>query len=561
MAIVTGSVLGGVIALITNVVTAHWNWWLFAGLVILIGCAAGIALVVERAIPAAQHQRAELEEEASSSDDEPGGEAPWEKPAPEVENDDLPEAYVAAVIDAAVDMRRLGYEGIQTPELLAAAAPGYLEQPHRAKAPPDWCERALSAAATSARNGGPALVPTGDGTMGSFIGYVVRDKALETSKRHRRTVRPPSTVWEALIEHANEPRYRWRLAEAASARLLYRYAESLWQPLAEAGDLRARGYRDHLLIRRGQIDAVLASGVYGEIAEVVVRELSGSSREGELRRLAEENGEVARAYLQQLRRLHGIEGSESRLRRWAAQNYRWAQRAVADIDESRQPVDENRARARPQRRVLPLQVEAALASQDLDELITAMRTAYDDVDAVTGARAVAIMVDGGRRSDAMDILRRAADGRGHWWVDATQHLSTMLLEDHNEQELRSRADAGDNDAARGLADLLAEGRRFDELRERADQGSLSASRRLVEMLVSEQRFDELAAEVDAGTYSAAQAWVTALSGQRPAGKAEVLWNDQIDELWKYGLPCEYTATDINQNLIRMDQMLPRQRGR
>src|SRR6185312_3666148 len=53
-----------------------------------------------------------------------------------------------AVITAALDARRVGARAPVTPDLLEAAAPGYLTATERAAAPPDWLDRALAYATT-----------------------------------------------------------------------------------------------------------------------------------------------------------------------------------------------------------------------------------------------------------------------------------------------------------------------------------------------------------------------------------------------------------------------------
>lgn len=150
---------------------------------------------------------------------------------------------------------------------------------------------------------------------------------------------------------------------------------------------------------------------------------------------------------------------------------------------------------------------------DADEL--RRRASSGDREAVE--RYADLMVGQGRVDEALQVLRNHVDA-GH---DTSSGLTTdrdtanmfvaaqlaRLLSDQGRiDELRTRADAGDEHAAMWLDIHLSMRENIDELRERADKGDAMAAASLVMVLVKLERFDELEDEVAAGTFKAAEAW-------------------------------------------------------
>ena len=85
-------------------------------------------------------------------------------------------------------------------------------------------------------------------------------------------------------------------------------------------------------------------------------------------------------------------------------------------------------------------------------------------------------------------------------------LAKLLAERGDLDELRARADAGDEAAASRLAELLAERGDLDELRARADAGDGHAARQLAELLAERGDLDGLRARADAGDGSPPGSW-------------------------------------------------------
>jgi len=147
--------------------------------------------------------------------------------------------YGKAVVTAAMDVRRLGYESPTAPAMLNEVAPAYLDPRDRAGAPADWfgagladaAEEVYGIAALTARRDQPGVGPAD--------GYVLHDYLDQYGRLTRLTRLVPATVWDTLIAYAFSIADRTRLAQQALSRGLYRYTVALAQPAAEAGDTTA----------------------------------------------------------------------------------------------------------------------------------------------------------------------------------------------------------------------------------------------------------------------------------------------------------------------------------
>jgi hypothetical protein len=73
---------------------------------------------------------------------------------------------------------------------------------------------------------------------------------------------------------------------------------------------------------------------------------------------------------------------------------------------------------------------------------------------------------------------------------ARNDLASLLAREGRLDELRTRADVGDQHASARLADLLAAQGRLDELRKRANQRNGYAIFRLAELAADEGHFDD-----------------------------------------------------------------------
>jgi|HubBroStandDraft_1064217.scaffolds.fasta_scaffold13346_1 hypothetical protein len=161
-----------------------------------------------------------------------------------------------AVIDAAMDARRLGV-GIGLPRaFLEHAADGYLTDDEWDGLREDWLEQALAYTARSCkgargpltlirpRPGPPALRPrdpAGQPGAPSGPGYRLADWLDQHGRARRAGLIPPAQFWAAAAVYTL-PGDQAALGDAAAARGLYRAAAQLHKNAAACGDPRAAAW-------------------------------------------------------------------------------------------------------------------------------------------------------------------------------------------------------------------------------------------------------------------------------------------------------------------------------
>jgi hypothetical protein len=159
-----------------------------------------------------------------------------------------------AVLNAAIDARRLGTQAPLTGALLCAAARGYLSTLH----PDDtWFSPALTELTRDDRQQDHAtapLIPVLNEEKAKVLGYTVADYLMQHVSQERRSVRVPASTWDAFLSHVPDPADTARLANSARNRLLYRYAIPLYRPAADAGDRYAASRLAGLLANRDDLD-------------------------------------------------------------------------------------------------------------------------------------------------------------------------------------------------------------------------------------------------------------------------------------------------------------------
>ena len=145
----------------------------------------------------------------------------------------------AALIEAAIDARRLGM-GIALPlPFLEQAAPGYLTDTECDSLGEDWLEQALAYTATPYAGIGALLIRIRNRYAGAVRGQAYRlADYLEQHGRHaRRGDIPPASFWTAAVRFA-DPADLPALATAAENRGLLRDAARLRKHAAAHGDTR-----------------------------------------------------------------------------------------------------------------------------------------------------------------------------------------------------------------------------------------------------------------------------------------------------------------------------------
>lgn len=160
-----------------------------------------------------------------------------------------------ALVDAAIDARRLGHCAFLAPALLAAATPGYL--PPGTDLTDDWFEQALAYAVTVPADGRRAILRRVDREPAEDTPcYVLADHSLRTGATRRRYLGAPAPLWDALLEHGATDDIT-TVAQAAQRRGLYRHAFRLLVKAADNGNIFALGQAAALLSRGdGATDAL-----------------------------------------------------------------------------------------------------------------------------------------------------------------------------------------------------------------------------------------------------------------------------------------------------------------
>jgi TPR repeat protein len=167
---------------------------------------------------------------------------------------DAEDRFGKAVLTAAMDARRLGFETPIGTAFLEAAAPAYMGPSDRADAPGTWFTAGLGHATREIR-GIAALTGQRQGpVIGPPDGYVLHDYLDQHGRLTRRGVLIPAMVWDALTAHVRDPADRTRLAQQAERRGLYRYAVDLARPAAEAGEATAMALMARRLAGAGHSD-------------------------------------------------------------------------------------------------------------------------------------------------------------------------------------------------------------------------------------------------------------------------------------------------------------------
>src|SRR6266540_1035402 len=351
-----------------------------------------------------------------------------------------PDPYGKAVITAALDARRVGAHAPLTRNLLAAAAPSYLTPTHRATAPPDWLDNALTYATTALHGAAATLTPVGT-ELGQITGYAVADYLHQHARRTRRCEPLPDVAWQALVDHVH-PDDAYYLGDSAERRMRYRHAEALYRHGADAGNFYAAERFAGLLAEQGRIDELR------ERAEALYR--------------------------------HGADADDC----YAAERLagRLAAEALADLLARQGRADELGERAEAGEEDAAYRLANLFAGQGRTDEATAILRQYAGGGYPRGLL-IRLLGEQGRTNE---LGERADAGENA----AGEELADILARQGRTDVLRERADAGDHHAAARLATLLAKQGQTDELRRRTDAGDQAAAERLAESLAEQGHIDE-----------------------------------------------------------------------
>ncbi|WP_416966842.1 hypothetical protein [Streptomyces sp. 4F14] len=156
-------------------------------------------------------------------------------------------APARALIDAAMDARRLGHGPVLPRTLLEAAAEGYLTDAQYDLLEDDWLEQALAHTGTpvhGARGPLSRIRPRAGQSRPGQPCYRLADYLEQHGRTARNAVPPPPALWHALIDHA-PPADRGTITRAAVERGLLRTAARFGSVTAPA--LRGAELTEHEL--------------------------------------------------------------------------------------------------------------------------------------------------------------------------------------------------------------------------------------------------------------------------------------------------------------------------
>ncbi|MFI5640742.1 hypothetical protein ACIA8H_25485 [Streptomyces goshikiensis] len=162
--------------------------------------------------------------------------------------------YGRALVDAAIDARRLGAPELVTPGFLRAAAPGYVDSAHWARADDRWWETGLRYATETVDGTTAALSPRAGDAPGSVVGYALADHLTHVGSRVRSFEDVPGTTWRALLATLTGEDLV-RVGWSAQWRLLYELADAFYAAAGPEGLL----HRARLLRTRGRTEEYLAA--------------------------------------------------------------------------------------------------------------------------------------------------------------------------------------------------------------------------------------------------------------------------------------------------------------
>ncbi|MFJ1576375.1 hypothetical protein [Streptomyces sp. NPDC088182] len=370
-----------------------------------------------------------------------------------------PACYTRALVTAAMDAYRLGWDAALPDGFLHDAAPGYLTDEQRTAAGPRWFTSALADARARVQRVAAALEPVPrHGGMGAQRDVSRLSDYLDAYGRTTREhATPPESFWAAAADHATDAGHRAHLSRAAEATGLTRNAEHLARLAADAGD----------------------SGAYATLAEMRERagDLQGAER---LARLAADAGDPrCCAALAWMRERAGDRQGAERLARLAAGAGH--PDALRSLTETRQRAGDLQGAERLARlanasgdrgalRRLGKERERAEDHEGAERLYGLAADAGD----WRAYNALARMRErAGDREGAEETARMAAEaGSARCYAALAWMRERAGAQEDAERLARLAADAGDRRALRELAEL----RERTGNRRRAGGPGLSASR-------------------------------------------------------------------------------------
>jgi tetratricopeptide (TPR) repeat protein len=354
-----------------------------------------------------------------------------------------------ALIEAAMDARRLG-QGLYLPYgLLEAAAPGYLTDQQWDELGEDWLEESLAYCAVPTRGARGPLTrvrPRPGQPPQTGPQYRLADYLEQTGRTTRQALLPPPALWDALVDHAGQD-YLVGIGYEAEGRGLLHHALLCYQRAAKAGDRDALWRAAGLLEQVGRLDEAI--DLYQRAAEAGNRDaLSRTTR------LLHQAGRVDEAIdLYQRATEAGDTDAVSRAGEFLEQ--------VGRLDEA---IDlYQRAAEAGNHGALWWAAELLERAGRVDEAVDWLQTRAQAGDTSALSRAAWLLEGAGRVDEAVDWLQRAAEAGDRGALEsAVFFLEFQRRVDEAIDWLKTRAQAGDTDALWEAERLLERAGRFDE---------------------------------------------------------------------------------------------------
>jgi hypothetical protein len=212
---------------------------------------------------------------------------------PELENRyDTASPAARAIIQVAMDARRLGHPLALPHSLLEQAAPGYLDDHEWDALDEDWLEAALAETGKRCKGARGPLTRIrprpGAAAPGSQPRFRLADYLEQLGSTERAAVYPPDSLWRALATTVTDPGLLRHLGEQAQHRGRYQHAIWLYTKSADRGNTFA--LLDLARLRDGAGDAVGAEALLRQAAD-----RGNTFALPDLARLLERAGETAAA--------------------------------------------------------------------------------------------------------------------------------------------------------------------------------------------------------------------------------------------------------------------------
>jgi hypothetical protein len=354
-----------------------------------------------------------------------------------------------ALIEAAVDARRLGHGLYLRLELLEVAVPGYLTDQEWDGLAGDWMESALAYCAAPCRGAPGPLTPIrprpgqppGPGRVR------LADYLEQTGRATRRTALAAAALWDGFVRYA-DPQDVPRIAREAEARSLRRHALQLHLRAADQGATNALRSAAELLAWAGRVDD--AVGLYQRAAQA-----GATAALGEAAGLLERAGRLEEAISLYQQSAAGGD----RLAGWAAAELLAATGRLGDAIawlQGRQASDGDRGRRRQT-------AELLWETDRTDAAISLYQQAANAGDPYATGRAAQLLQQAGRGEAAVAWLqRRATTAREQ---PARQQAAALLKQARHQRRPSDQSQPADESSVPDLlgqaAELLVQAARTD----------------------------------------------------------------------------------------------------